>query len=107
LARAVANLRVYYRTLFRCHNIFGCTCPAVCLQPELAVSSRARDQKTPLWPESVSELYRPSESRLSAKLVPTFADRGFHVVNVTDPYDRNLGFLDRSNYSFFQAAPQL
>jgi hypothetical protein len=28
-----------------------------------------------MWPESVSELYRPSELRLSAKLVQTFADR--------------------------------
>jgi hypothetical protein len=26
------------------------------------------------WPESTSELYRPSDRRLSAKLVPTFAD---------------------------------
>jgi hypothetical protein len=26
--------------------------------------------------ESASELYRPSDPRLSAKLVPTFADRG-------------------------------
>jgi hypothetical protein len=32
---------------------------------------------------------------MSAKLVPTFADRGCHVVIVTDPYGRNLGFLDR------------
>jgi hypothetical protein len=31
--------------------------------------------KTP-WPESRSELYRPSYRRVSAKLVPTFADRG-------------------------------
>jgi hypothetical protein len=29
------------------------------------------------------------------------------VVSVTDPYGRNLGFLDRSRYVFFQAAPQL
>jgi hypothetical protein len=28
-------------------------------------------------------------------LVPTFADRGRHVVSVTNPYDRILGFLDR------------
>jgi hypothetical protein len=28
------------------------------------------------WPESVSELYLPSNHRLSTKLVPTFADRG-------------------------------
>jgi hypothetical protein len=58
-------------------------------------------------PESASELYRPSYRRLSAKLVPTFADRGCHVVSVTDPYVRILGFLDRSRYIFFQAAPQL
>jgi hypothetical protein len=35
------------------------------------------------WPESVSELYQPSDRRLSAKLVPTFADRGSHVVSMT------------------------
>jgi hypothetical protein len=62
--------------------------------------------KTP-WPESASELYRPSDRGLSAKLVPTFEDRGCHVVSVTDPYDRNLGFLYRSRYFFFQAVPQL
>jgi hypothetical protein len=28
------------------------------------------------WPESEGELYGPSDRRLSAKLVPTFADRG-------------------------------
>jgi hypothetical protein len=32
---------------------------------------------------------------LSAKLVRTFADRGFHVVSVKDSYGRTLGFLDR------------
>jgi hypothetical protein len=37
-----------------------------------------------LWPESASELYRPSGSRLSAKLVPTFADTGCHVVSMTN-----------------------
>jgi hypothetical protein len=41
-------------------------------------------KKTP-WSESANELYRPSDRRLSAKLVPTFADRGCHVVRVTDP----------------------
>jgi hypothetical protein len=43
--------------------------------------------KTP-WPESASELYRPRDRRLSAKLVLTFADRGCHVVSVTDPNGR-------------------
>jgi hypothetical protein len=44
-----------------------------------------------------------SHSRLSAKLVPTFADRGCHVVSMTDPHRRNLGFLD----FFFKVDPQL
>jgi hypothetical protein len=59
------------------------------------------------WPESASELYRPSDSRLSAKLVPTFADRGCHAVSVTNPYCRILGFLDLSRYFCFQVAAQL
>jgi hypothetical protein len=49
------------------------------IQPGLAVPERSvmirRLKKTP-WPESAIELYRPSDRRLSAKLVPTFADRG-------------------------------
>jgi hypothetical protein len=48
-----------------------------------------------------------SDSRLSAKLVPTFANRGCHLVSVTDPYGRSLGFLDRSRYFFSQVAPKL
>jgi hypothetical protein len=39
------------------------------------IFSNLRIIKTP-WSESASELYRPSDPRLSAKLVPTFADRG-------------------------------
>jgi hypothetical protein len=35
------------------------------------------------------------------------AERGCHVVSVTNPYGRILGFLDRSRYFFFQVAPQL
>jgi hypothetical protein len=51
--------------------------------------------------------YTDSDRHLSAKLVPTFEDRGCHVVSVTDPYARNLDFLARSRYFFFQVAPQL
>jgi hypothetical protein len=40
-----------------------------------------------------SELYRPSDRRLSAKLVPTFADRGCRVVSATDPAAVNSVFL--------------
>jgi hypothetical protein len=60
-----------------------------------------------LCPESECELYRPINRRLSAKSVPTFAGRGYHVVSVTDPYGRIFGVLDRSLYFFFQVAPQL
>jgi hypothetical protein len=59
------------------------------------------------WPESESELYRPRNRRLSAKLMPTFAAIGYHVVSVTDPYCRIFEFLDRSCYFFFQIAPRL
>jgi hypothetical protein len=58
---------------------------------------KKKKKKTP-WSESASELYRPSDRRLSAKLLPTCADRGCHVVSVTDPSGRILGFLDRSRY---------
>jgi CBS-domain-containing membrane protein len=53
-----------------------------------------------------SEPYRPSDRRLSAKLVPTFADRECRMVSVMDDYGRILGFIDRSRY-FFQVASQL
>jgi hypothetical protein len=67
---------------------------------------KLKRNQTP-WPESASELYRPSDRRLSANLVPTFADRGCHVVSVADPYVNILGFLDRSRYFFFEVAPKL
>jgi hypothetical protein len=41
-------------------------------------------KETPL-PESTSEVYLPNDRRLSAKLVPTFADKGCHMVSETDP----------------------
>jgi hypothetical protein len=62
-------------------------------------------KQTP-WFESASKLYRPRDSRLSAKLVPTFADIECHVVSVTDPYGRILDFLDPNRYFFFHVAPQ-
>jgi hypothetical protein len=66
----------------------------------------SKTKQTP-WSESASELYWRSNRRLSTKLVPTFADRGCHVVSMTDPYGRILGFLDRSLHFFFPVAPQL
>jgi hypothetical protein len=45
--------------------------------------------------------------RLSAKLVPTSADRECCMVHAVDPKGCILGFLDRSCYIFFPVAPQL
>jgi hypothetical protein len=56
--------------------------------------------------DTASELYRQSDRHLSAKLVPTFADRGCHVVSMTDSYGRFLGFQEGAAI-FFQVAPQL
>jgi hypothetical protein len=63
-------------------------------------------KQTP-WAVSASEIYRQSDRRLSAKLVPIFADRGCYMFSVTDPYGLILGFLDRSRYFLFQVDPQL
>jgi hypothetical protein len=79
---------------------------SACFSEKLAPTSETIKLKTP-WHESASKIYRPRGSRLSAKLVPTFVDRGCHEVSVTDPYGRILGFLDRRCYVFFQVAPQL
>jgi CBS-domain-containing membrane protein len=63
-------------------------------------TTKKQTKQTP-WSESASVLYRPSDRRLSVKLVSTFADRGCHVISVTDSYSRILGFLGRSrNFSF-------
>jgi hypothetical protein len=39
--------------------------------------------------------------------VPTFVERGCHVISVIDSYGRILDFLDRNSYFFFEVAPQL
>jgi hypothetical protein len=49
------------------------------------------------WLKSVIELYRPSDRRLSAKLVPTFADGGVAWSVWRIPYGHNLCFLDRTS----------
>jgi hypothetical protein len=78
--------------------------PKISLRCSQRYLSSHTQKQTP-WPESDSELYRQSDCRFSAELAPTFGDRGCHVVSVTDPYGRNLGFLDRCRYFFFQVAP--
>jgi hypothetical protein len=71
-----------------------------------ATTQRHGAEEKNLGPYSPQEfLCTPSDRRLSAKLVPTFANRECHVVSVTDPYGRILDFLDQSRYLFFQVAP--
>jgi hypothetical protein len=41
---------------------------------------------------------------LVCEVMPTFADRGCHVISVTDPYGRILGFLDRSRATFLSSS---
>jgi hypothetical protein len=64
------------------------------IKGEQQLSSTATNKQTNQTKrsESARELHRPSYRRLSAKLVPTFEDRGCHVVSVMDSYGRILGF---------------
>jgi hypothetical protein len=48
---------------------------------------KKKTKQTP-WPYSASELYRPSDRRFSAELVPTLADWGCRVVTVTNCHGR-------------------
>jgi hypothetical protein len=92
VCQAVARQRYRNKSLYNCHCYVTAT------------QRNNIPKKKTLWPEFESELYRPSDRPLSAKLVPTFAARWCHVVRVADPYGRILRFLDRSRYFFFQVA---
>jgi hypothetical protein len=72
----------------------------------LCLPNREKHLNSVTW---VHERTIPTEDRrLSAKLVPTFADRWCHVVSsVTDPYGRIFEFLDWGCYFFFEMLPQL
>jgi hypothetical protein len=59
------------------------------------------------WLESASKLYRQSDRRFSAKLVPTLADRGCHMVSATNPHCRWFRFSRLEPLLSFQVAPQL
>jgi hypothetical protein len=67
----------------------------------VSVLSKSKQTKQTPWPESTNDLCRPSDRRLSAKLMPTFVDRG---VSRSQRCRFSLGFLDRSRYFSFQEA---
>jgi hypothetical protein len=95
-----------------CNNSLGLLHDTDVLDSALAVTADARfclirrtEKSSVAWVSQ--ELYQPSDRRLSEKLVPTFADRGYHVFSVTDPYGRIFAFLDRSRYFFFQVSSSI
>jgi hypothetical protein len=90
----------------RYHMRLNASSQPVILQTVPSWPCKQTNKQTPLL-QSASELYQQSDCRLSTKLMPTFADRGCRVVSATDPYGRNLGFLERSRYFIFQVAPEL
>jgi hypothetical protein len=83
------------------------TCKSQRIKPLLSNSSKQITKLNSMaWVREWTILTK-SDCHLLATLVPTFADRGCHVVSVTDSYGRNLSFLDRSRHFFFQIAPHL
>jgi hypothetical protein len=75
-----------------------------CSMPVIFFGPFLRILKTTPWSESASELHRPSDRHLSAKWLLTVADRGCHMVSVTDPCGRIVDFLDRSCYTFLSSS---
>jgi hypothetical protein len=70
------------------------------------ILNKQTKKQTP-WSEFASELYRPSDRRLSAKWLPTFADRGVprgQRDGYLRPYSR---FSRQEPLLFYQVTPQL
>jgi hypothetical protein len=78
-------------------------------QTEPCIDGKQLVKNAPLKHRGVSanELYRPSDRRLSAKLVPSFANRGVRCVQCNGSPWPCSQFLDRSLYFLFQISPQL
>jgi hypothetical protein len=78
-------------------------CLFVCVTDNVTITVDDKQIKKQIsWPESVSKLYWPSKLSLVGEVSVNFC-----VVRMADPQGRNLGFIDRSHYFFFQVAPQL
>jgi hypothetical protein len=71
---------------------------------DLAEQSKKKNTVASVRKRTIPTERPPLVGEVSANF---FADRGCHVVSVTNHYGRILGFLDRSRYFFFQVAPQL
>jgi hypothetical protein len=89
------------------HNIHRNYQLCDCQHLRKCFTATAKQKKLTPWSESASKLYRPSYRLLSAKLMPNLWIDGAAWSAWRIPYGRILGFLDRSRYFSFQAAPQL
>jgi hypothetical protein len=72
------------RTLYALMSVQKSTCRLQGSKVQTRFSHTQKKKQTP-WLMSASELCRPSDRRLSAKLVPNLADRGCRVVSATNP----------------------
>jgi hypothetical protein len=79
-------------------------CPRISDTPMVSFLTHLQQTQ---WPESASELHRPSDRLLSAKLVPFSADRGASCSQRGGSPTAVISVIDRSRYLFFQVAPQL
>jgi hypothetical protein len=71
-------------------------------------STKIKETKTELRGLSLRANYTdPATAARRRRKLQLLRVEGCYVVSVTDPNVRNLVFLDRSRYLFFQAAPQL
>jgi hypothetical protein len=66
-------MKVFNQNLLKCALRMKLLSPKI--QGSVSISVAKKSTLTP-WLESANKLYRPSDRRLSAKLVPTFTDRG-------------------------------
>jgi hypothetical protein len=95
-SRLIAN-RTYFRVNVHFHSQMGNRLlRLVLVVSTIRIRLRLKKNLHGLSPranytDQATASYRRSDCQL-------FADRGCHVVNVTDPYHRILGFLDRSRY---------
>jgi hypothetical protein len=62
--------------------------------------SNLRDVSLRAYTEHATAVFPRSQCQL-------FQVKGCRVVNVAEPLDRNLGFIDWSSYFFYQVPPQL
>jgi hypothetical protein len=79
-------------------------CVAVNTSNSASVITKLKQTPWPLVRVRTIPTERPP---LVGEVSANFAAIGCHVVGVTDPYGRILGFLDRSRYFLFQVAPRL